>query len=123
MVVARVGRLVTESGRSGGLFLMAARDDWAAFGPRTSGNYETLPVHKSPGHNPLRPPTRATKLAKLSLARRKSGVQIPSPPPHRTLWSVAPSGTSRRGRAVPGQFAGQQPRRCVAVLGRISGRA
>jgi uncharacterized membrane protein len=50
----------------------------------------------------------STAVGRSLLARRKSGVQIPSPPPHRRLWSVAPSGSSRRGRAIRRWLAGQQ---------------
>jgi hypothetical protein len=43
-----------------------------------------------------------------SLARRKPGVQIPSPPPPRTRCSPALTGCTRQGHAVPQRLIGQQ---------------
>ena len=94
----------------------------AALGPRITGKPRTTPA--SDGQPTLQVNSRfqacaqVTQSPGLSLARRKPGVQIPSPPPPTSQVRASPASSRRRS---PLAAAAPRPRPQVAVqLGRLA---
>ena len=70
--------------------------------------------YRDAGHRRARVAYRGQRISEISLARRKSGVQIPSPPPHKRPGhrpSGSPPPGRRRSRSPCRAANGQQPRR------------
>jgi hypothetical protein len=104
----------------GGTF--QARNRGATSGPHSTGGSRTTPDsggRPTPQLSPtLRTSLQVVRPPRFSLARRKSGVQIPSPPPPTSQVRASPASSGRRSLQVA---AALRPQAQVAVQpGRLS---
>jgi hypothetical protein len=99
-----------------------ARDPGATSGPHPTRQQRTTPGNG--GHltsqldSPSRPASQVVRPPRFSLARRKSGVQIPSPPPPNQQVRASPASSGRRSLHVAAAL--RPPAQVPVQPGRLS---